>query len=76
MNRIASDGRAMEAHDGYGKTRTSKKPFGTSFRVKANLWKFIYQSDRRVPLLYSRGSVNFPAFMSEYNLLELRRYVL
>jgi len=40
MDRIESDGRAMEARDGYGETTTFRKLSDMSFRDKANQWKF------------------------------------
>jgi hypothetical protein len=39
IHRIESDGRAMEARDGYGKTTMFRKLSGTSFRDKATQWK-------------------------------------
>jgi hypothetical protein len=59
MHRIKSDGRAIEARDGYGKTTMFRKPPGTSFRGKATQSKFTFEIGCNVPLLYSRGSVKF-----------------
>src|SRR5437867_623713 len=50
----------MKARDGYGKMRTSRKLSATSFRDKANQWKFTCEICCSVPLLYSRGSGSLP----------------
>jgi hypothetical protein len=57
MHRLESDGRAMEAHDGYGKTTMFRKLSGTSFRDKVTQWKFTCETSCSVPLLSGRGSV-------------------
>lgn len=57
MNRVESDGRGMGARGGYGRMRTCGRRFGTWYRVRVNLWRFIGMSRFRVPLLDSRGSV-------------------
>ncbi len=49
LDRLATDGpdrkrgRAMEVRDGYGKTGTSRKLSATSYRGKANRWKFTWR---------------------------------
>ena len=62
LNQLGIDGpdRKRWALDGYGKMRTSRKLSVTSFRDKANQWKFTWETCFRLPLPYGHGSLRLP----------------